>query len=90
MTYESFHVQFSWKNTRRQVQVRTQQVNGITPVIANYEVLWNDTHLFTIYPTFNTHCLKVWKIVETEREDHVPYGFIAALGSIIEDVYVIN
>jgi hypothetical protein len=28
--------------------------------------------------------------VEKERESHLPYGFIAALGNIIEDVYVAN
>ena len=90
MTYESFHVQFNWKNNRRQVQIRTQRVSGISPVIATYEVLWNNTHLFTIYPTFNNNCFKVWKIVEKERESYLPHGFIAALGNIIEDVYVMN
>jgi hypothetical protein len=90
MTYESFHIQFNWKNTRRQVQIRTQKVKGSSPVIATYEVLWNSTHLFTIYPTFNKNCSKVWQILEKERESHLPYGFIAALGNIIEDAYVSN
>lgn len=90
MTHESFHIQFNWKNNPRQVQIRTQKLNGNSPVISTYEVVWNDTHLFTIYPTFNTHCRKVWKILEQERESHLPYGFVAALGNIIEDVYVIN
>lgn len=90
MTYEHFNVQFNWKNNRRQIQIRTQKVNGCYPVIAIYEVLWNNTHLFTIYPTFNNNCSKVWKIVEKEREAHLPYGFINVLGNIIEDVYVIN
>ena len=90
MTHESFHIHFNWKNNRRQVQIRTQKVKGISPVIATYEVLWKNTHLFTIYPTFNNHCRKVWKILEIEREPHLPYGFIAALGNIIEDMYVSN
>ena len=90
MTYDHFQVQFNWKNNRRQVQIRTQKVHGISPVIATYEVLWNNTHLFTIYPTFNSSCRKVWKIVEKDRESHLPYGFISALGNIIEDVYTIN
>jgi hypothetical protein len=90
MTYDHFQIQFNWKNNRRQVLIRTQKLNGISPVIANYEVLWNNTHLFTIYPTLNNYCRKVWKIVEKERESHLPYGFIAALGNIIEDVYVAN
>lgn len=90
MTYDHFQVQFNWKNNRRQVQIRTQKVNGVLPVIARYEVLLNNTHLFTIYPTFNTNCRKVWKIVEKERESHLPYGFISVLGNIIEDAYIAN
>ena len=90
MTHESFQIHFNWKNNRRQVQIRTEKVKGISPVIATYEVLWKNTHLFTIYPTFNNHCRKVWKILEKERESHLPYGFVAALGNIIEDMYVAN
>lgn len=90
MTYEHFKVQFNWKNYPRQLLIRTRKVNGYSPVIATYEVLRNDTHLFTIYPTFNANCRKVWKIVEQERESHLPYGFIAVLGNIIEDVYIAN
>jgi hypothetical protein len=90
MTYDHFQVQFNWKNSPRQVQIRTEKVNGISPVIATYEVIWNNTHLFTIYPTFNSNCRKVWKIVEKERESHLPYGFISVLGNIIEDVYIAN
>ena len=87
MIYDQFQVQFNWKSNRRLVQIRTRKVMGTSPVIANYQVIWNDTHLFTIYPTFNANCRKVWKIVELERESHLPYGFIATLGSIIEEVY---
>ena len=90
MIYDHFQVQFNWKNYRREVLIRTQKVNGIHPVIATYEVLWNDTHLFTIYPTFNSNCHKVWKILEQERESHLPYGFISALGNIIEDMDTAN
>jgi len=90
MTHESFHIQFNWKNNRRQVQVRTEKVKGSSPVIATYEVLWNNTHLFTMYPTLNNNCRKVWKIVESERESHLPFGFIAALGSIIDHASLIN
>lgn len=90
MTYDHFQVQFNWKNNRRQVQIRTQKVNGTSPVVATYEVLWKNTHLFTIYPTFNSNCRMVWKIVEKEREAHLPYGFISVLGNIIEDAYVAN
>jgi hypothetical protein len=90
MTYEHFKVQFNWKNNRRQLLIRTRKVNGYYPVIATYEVLRNNTHLFTIYPTFNDNCRKVWKIVEQERESHLPYGFIAVLGNIIEDTYIAN
>ena len=88
MTHESFHIQFNWKNNRRQVLIRTQKVIDISPIIATYEVLWNNTHLFTIYPTFNNNCRMVWKIVEKERESHLPYGFITVLGNVIEDIYV--
>lgn len=90
MTYESFHIQFNWKNSRRKVQIRTQKIKGISPVVATYQVLWKNTHLFTIYPTFNKNCNKVWMILEKERESHLPYGFVAALGDIIEDAYVAN
>jgi hypothetical protein len=90
MTYDHFKVQFNWKNNRRQLLIRTQKVNGCSPVIARYEVLRNNTHLFTIYPTFNDSCRKVWRIVEQERESHLPYGFIAVLGNIIEDAYIPN
>lgn len=90
MNYDQFQVQFNWKTKRRLVQIRTQKVNGVSPVIATYEVIWNNTHLFTIYPTFNNSCRKVWKVVELERESYLPYGFVAALGSIIEDVYNAN
>ena len=90
MMYDQFHVQFNWKNNRRQVKIRTQKITGILPVISKYEVLWNNTHLFTIYPTFNDHCKKVWKIVEKERESHLPYGFVTVLGNIIEDMYLAN
>ena len=90
MTYEHFKVQFQWKNSPRQLLIRTQKVNGSHPVVARYEVLHNNTHLFTIYPTFNNNCRKVWKILEKEREAYLPYGFIAVLGNIIEDIYVIN
>ena len=90
MTYEQFKVQFNWKNNRRDLLIRTRKVNGCSPVIATYEVLRNNTHLFTIYPTFNDNCRKVWKIVEQERESHLPYGFIAVLGNIIEDAYISN
>ncbi len=90
MTYEHFKVQFNWKNNRRQLLIRTRKVDGFSPVIATYEILRNNTHLFTIYPTFNNNCRKVWKIVEEERESHLPYGFIAVLGNIIEDSYIAN
>jgi hypothetical protein len=90
MTYEHFKVQFNWKNNRRQLLIRTRKVNGYTPIIARYEVLRNNTHLFTIYPTFNDNCCKVWKIVEQERESHLPYGFINVLGNIIEESYIAN
>lgn len=88
--YDHFQVQFNWRNIRRQVQIRTEKVAGVSPVVATYEVLWNDTHLFTIYPTFNSNCHKVWKILEKERESHLPYGFITVLGTIIEDAYIAN
>lgn len=90
MTYDQFHVHFNWQNNKRKIQIRTQKPNGILPVIARYEVLWNNTHLFTIYPTFNDNCRKVWKIVEKERESYLPYGFVTVLGNIIEDMYLAN
>lgn len=90
MSYEHFKVQFNWKNNRRQLLIRTQKINGVSPVIATYEVLRNNTLLFTIYPTFNDNCRKVWKIVEQEREAYLPYGFIAVLGNMIEDIYIAN
>lgn len=90
MSYEHFKVQFNWKNNRRQLLIRTRKINGVSPVIATYEVLRNNTLLFTIYPTFNDNCRKVWKIVEQERESHLPYGFIAVLGNIIDDTYIAN
>ena len=90
MSYEHFKVQFNWKNNRRQLSIKTLRANGNQPVIAAYEIHRDDIHLFTIYPTFNRNCRKVWKIVEKERESHLPYGFIAVLGNIIEDIYIAN
>lgn len=88
MPYESFQIRFHWKNNPRQIWIRTQKSSGITPDIAIYEVIWKNTHLFTIYPTFNKNSSKVWKIVEEERESHLPFGFITALGGIIDNVYL--
>ena len=90
MRHESFTIRFTWKNNQREVQIRTQKVKGAAPLIATYEVLRNGTHLFTIYPTLNSNCRKVWKIVEKERESHLPYGFIAVLGNIIDDINLVN
>jgi hypothetical protein len=90
MAYENFDIHFNWKNKRREVQIRTPKIKGISPVVATYEVHSKNTLLFTIYPTFNKNCNKVWMIVEKERESYLPYGFIAALGNIIDDAYVIN
>jgi hypothetical protein len=85
-SHESFFIQFVWKNNPREVQIKTRKVQDASPLVATYEVLHNNTHLFTMYPTFNKYCIKVWKIVEQERESHLPYGFIAALGKIIDDI----
>ena len=90
MKQERFHLQFRWNNNERLLQIRTVGGTGIEPVISIYQVFWNDSHLFTIYPTFNDHANKVWKIVEQERETHLPPGFIGVLGSMIEEVYLSN
>jgi len=55
-----------------------------------YEVLWDDQYMFTVYPTFNEESCKTWKIVEEEMETDFPPGFIIILGSLIEDVYMMN
>jgi hypothetical protein len=90
MKQESFHLQFNWQNSQRKVQVRSEKVTGISPVVAMYEVFWDDVYMFTLYPTFNDDACKTWKIVEEQMESDFPPGFIIVLGSMIEDVYLMN
>lgn len=90
MKLESFPLQFIWRDSTRQVQIRTEKAEGAEPVIAVYQVFWNDSFLFSIYPTFDDLSRKSWEIVEKERAQHLPPGFITVLGSMIDDVYVMN
>jgi len=90
MKQESFHLQFNWQNTQRKVQIRSEKVMDTKPVLAMYEVLWDDQYMFTVYPTINEESCKTWKIVEEEMETDFPPGFIIILGSLIEDVYMMN
>lgn len=90
MKQESFHLQFNWQNSQRKVQIRSEKVTGSAPVVAMYEVLWDDVYMFTVYPTFNDDSCKTWKIVEEEMEVDFPPGFIIILGSLIEDIYLMN
>lgn len=88
MEQESFHIQFNWQSNQRQLQIKTEKVEGYTPVIAIYQIFYNDTYLFAIYPTFNTDSCKAWEILEKERETKLPPGFVGVLGGIIEEIYV--
>ena len=48
MKQESFHLQFNWQNTQRKVQIRSEKVMDTNPVLAMYEVLWDDQYMFTV------------------------------------------
>ncbi len=87
---ESFHLQFNWQSSQRQVEIRSEKVTDFTPVVAMYEVFWDNEYMFSLYPTFSSECYKTWKIVEEEMEMEFPPGFIIVLGSLIEDVYLMN
>jgi hypothetical protein len=90
MKKESFHLQFNWQNNQRRVQIRSEKVTDAAPVVALYEVYWDEVYMFTLYPTFNEEANKTWKIVEEELATDFPPGFIIILGTMIEDAYLLN
>jgi hypothetical protein len=90
MKVECFQIKFNWRTNQRQLQISTAVPDHKEPVLSLYHVFRNDIYLFSIRPVINAECRKAWEIVEKDREEHLPPGFIGVLGSMIDEFYIGN
>lgn len=88
MSTQNFTIQFHWNTTHRQLDIISDRQRGKQPVPAIYQVYRNKTYLFSIYPTFSPEANREWEILEKERANLLPQGFIGILGNMIDDVNV--
>ena len=88
MKQESFIVTFSWQNRQSEIHVWLERNDGQTPVLALYHVYWNESYLFSIYPTFVESGDKIWDISDKKMEFEWPAGFVADLGNKIDEFYL--
>ena len=85
MKKKSFYIRFYWKSTPKKLFVQTHEATGSDPVKALYQIYWKNNYLFSVYPTFNRNSTKVWTLLEQERAEMLPAGFVHAVGQLIEE-----
>ena len=88
MKQESFIVTFNWQNKQSEIHVMLERNDGQCPVLALYHVYWNESYLFSIFPTFTDLGEKFWDISDKKAEFEWPTGFIADLGKKIDEFYI--
>lgn len=85
MKKKSFYIRFYWKSSPKKLFVQTNEATGLQPVKALYQIYWKNNYLFSLYPTFNSNSTKIWNVLEKEREELLPAGFVTAVGMLIEE-----
>ena len=86
----SFEISFQWHSQDRQLQIKTLPETERDVSISMYQVFRNNVYLFSLYPVITATCNKSWEIVEKDREEHMPEGFIDFLGRRIDWHYSVN
>jgi hypothetical protein len=55
--------------------------------MAYYQVYMDNTYLFSICPVITLEGMN-WELIEKERAQYLPAGFVTFLGNRIDDYYI--
>ena len=87
---DSFTISFHWRSQDRQLEIRTIADTARDFSISVYEVYRNNVYLFSMCPVITASCKQSWEILEKDREQHMPDGFVDFLGQRIDWHYRMN
>jgi hypothetical protein len=82
-----FQIQFTSDSGIRKFQIRPEELNVGAHSMGYYQVYMDNTYLFSICPVISTDG-KNWELIEKERAQYLPVGFVRFLGNRIDDFYV--
>jgi hypothetical protein len=82
-----FQIQFTSDAGIRKFQIQPEDLKIEERSMAYYQVYMDNTYLFSICPVITLEGMN-WELIEKERAQYLPAGFVTFLGNRIDDYYL--
>lgn len=84
---EQFNILFTSSGGMRQVRICPEEIQVDRRPMSYYQVYMQETYLFSLCPVVDRSGSKCWELIEKDRADYLPSGFVPFLGSRIDDYF---
>ena len=81
-------IQFKYRQQPQQVYVEQGEIKVNSNSFPVYQVYRSETYLFSICPVVDHNCSTSWELIEKDRAEYMPEGFISILGRWIDQYYI--
>ncbi|MGZ5253077.1 MAG: hypothetical protein ACXWV4_01780 [Flavitalea sp.] len=83
-----FTIHFKYREQRQQVFIEQGEIHVNSNSFPVYQVYKSETYLFSLCPVIDDNCSTSWELIEKDRADYMPAGFISTLGNWIDQYYI--
>ena len=88
MNQDNLLINFQWESKQREILVCATEIANQECSLPLYQVFRNNKYLFSIYPAINDRAEQHWEMMEKDKADNIPSGFIGILGRMIDAYYL--